>query len=259
MVDQAVKARIHLYGLFKVLELLPEYDAAAAALIAGRKVTVEFRVGGVGQARLHMDNGKVVLERPAGGAERFAGGRADVALWFPSAAHLNGMIAGTKQPIPVKGFTKLGFLSGPFTKFMGSLEKWLMPAEGALNDPSYFAANTRMTAYLAFHALSEIANHDALARVSAKAIPDGVIQLDVRDDIGLYITCRGGRLETTVGRHPAPRCVLWFADLAALNDLLSSRVHTYDLVALDRMGMCGFVPMIDHMNPILGMIGGYLK
>lgn len=259
MVDQAVKARVHLYGLFKVLELLPEYDGAAAALIADRKVTVEFRVGGVGQARLHMDHGKVRLERPAGGAEKFTCGGADVVLWFPSATHLNGMIAGTKQPIPVKGFTKLGFLSGPFTKFMGSLEKWLMPTDELLKDPGYFAANTRMTAYLAFHALSEIANFDSLAKGSAKAIPDGVIQLDVQGDMGLYLTCRGGHLETTVGRHESPRCVLWFEDLGALNDLLSNRVHTYDLVALGRMGMRGFVPMIDHLNPILGQIAGYLK
>jgi len=259
MIDQAVKARVHLYGLFKVLELLPEYDTEAAALISDTRVTVEFRVSGVGRARLCIDHGRVTHQVPDPATGSFQGGSAQVVLWFPNAAHLNGMIAGTKQPIPIRGFTRLGFLSGPFTKFMGSLEKWLMPTDEALRDPAFFAANTRMTAYLAFHALSEIANYDQLAKVSARAIPDGVIQLEVINDIGLYLTCAGGHLTTSVGRHQSPRCVLWFADLQALNDLLTGRVHTYDLVALGSMGMRGFVPMIDHLNPILGLIAGYLK
>lgn len=261
MVDQAVKARVHLYGLFKVLELLPEYDQEAATAIAGRKITIEFRVRGVGAARLHLDHGKVRLQIPEPGTNHlgFAGPGPNVVLWFPSAAHLNGMIAGTKQPIPIKGVQHLGFMSGSFARFMGRLEKYLMPTDEQMADPVFFAANTRMTAYLAFHALSEIANNDQLARVSAKAIPDGVIQLDVTGDLGLYLTCTHGTLKTSVGHHDSPRCVLWFKDLGALNDLLSGRVHTYDAVALGNMGMRGFVPMIDHLNPILGQIAGYLK
>jgi len=261
MADEAVKARVHLYGLFKVLEMLPDVDAVAAEAIAGRRLTIEFRVGGVGRVRLHLDNGKVRLETPGAGVggREFADSRANVVLWFRNAAHLNGMVAGTRQPIPIRGLTKVGFLGGGFAKFMGRLAVYLMPTPEQMADPAFFAANTRMTAILAFFALSEIANYDEAAKRSASGIPDGVIQLDVPGEPGLYLTCRGGSLKTDIGRHENPRCVLWFKDINALNDLLSNRVHTYDAVALGNMGMRGYIPMIENLNPVLGLISGYLK
>lgn len=260
MIDQAVKARVNLYGLFKALELLPEVDEKAAGAIAGRKLSIEFRVRKIGWARLHLNDGHVRLQSPHG--RSLDSGRpergADIVLWFSGADHFNGMIDGKKQPIPIKGFGHLKFLTGAFQEFMGRLEYYLRPTDELLADPEYFAANTRMTAYVAFHALSEIANFDAEGHQTAKYIPDGVLQLEVKDDIGLYMTCTGGHLKTDVGHFENPRCVLWFNDIRALNDLLTGRVHTFDAVALGNMGMRGFVPMIDYLNPVLGRIPAYL-
>ena len=261
MIDQSVKARVNLYGLFKALELLAQVDKEAAAAIAGRRLAIEFRVRGVGRARLHLNDGQVRLQPPCGRESdggRMDGG-ADIILWFKGPEHFNAMIDGRGQPIPLKGFGHLKFLTGPFQVFMGRLAHYLLPTPELLQDPEFFAANTRMTAYVAFHALSEIANYDEEGMHSAHYIPDGILQVEVVDDIALYMVCQGGRLATYPGRHESPRCVLWFADIAALNDLLTGRVHTFDAVALGRMGMNGFVPMIDYLNPVLGRLPAYLK
>lgn len=260
MKDEGVLARVHLYGLFKALELLPTLDPVAAQAIDGRKLSIEFRIRTVGRARLHMDNGKAILEVPEDRltGKDFSGKRPEVVLWFASSAHFNGMIEGKKQPLPLRGLRHLKFLSGPFGEFTGRLEHFLRPTEEQLQDQNFFIANTRLTAWVAFHALSEIGNADELANKSARYIPDGVIQLKVLNDLGLYVKADGGRLSTGVGDHRQPRCVLWFKDLKALNELLTGKLNTYTGIGLARMGMKGFIPMIDFLNPVLGRIPAYL-
>lgn len=261
MNDEGVLARVHLYGLFKALELLPTLDQVAAQAIEGQNLSIEFRIRGVGRARLHLKNGKVDLEVPEDRltGRDFSSKKPGVILWFASSAHFNGMIEGKKQPVPLMGFRHLKFLSGPFGEFTGRLEHFLRPTEKQLQDPDFFIANTRLTAWVAFHALSEIGNADELAKKSARYIPDGVIQLKVLDDLGLYVKADGGHLSTGVGDYRKPRCVLWFKDLKALNELLTGKLNTYTGIGLARMGMKGFVPMIDFLNPVLGRIPAYLQ
>jgi len=261
MKNEEVLARVHLYGLFKALELLPTLDPVAAKLIENRSLSIEFRIRNVGRARLHLDQGKVRLEVPEDrlSGSDFSGKKPGVILWFASSAHFNGMIEGKKQPVPLKGFGHLKFLSGPFGEFTGRLEHFLRPTEEQLQDPDFFIANTRLTAWVAFHALSEIGNTDDLANKSARYIPDGVIQLKVLDDLGIFVRAREGKLSTGVGDCDNPRCILWFKDLKALNELLSGKLNTYTGIGQARMGMKGFIPMIDFLNPILGRIPAYLQ
>ena len=52
------------------------------------------------------------------------------------------------------------FLNNEFMKLAERLEYYLRADEERLKDPHIFKANTEMTAYAAFFALSEIANKD---------------------------------------------------------------------------------------------------
>jgi len=255
MIDERVLARVNLYGLFKALELLPELDTVSADLLEAHRLTIEFRARGVGRARLHLNNGKVALETQ----QPFRSPPPDVVLAFTSPGHFNGLINGTRQPIPLKGLRYLRFLQHTFARFTGRLEHFLRPEETVLRDGEFLAANTRMSAYVAFHALSEIGNHDSFARQSARHIPEGVIQIHVVGDMGLYVESRDGVLSTGVGVHERPRCVLWFQDLLALGETLSGSLNTYDGMALGRLGMQGFVPMIDYLNPVLNRVPAYLQ
>ena len=53
---------------------------------------------------------------------------------FSSCEKFNGLIDGTVTPIPSKGFTKIGFLTGPFTKLTDRLTAFLKPDPAALEE-----------------------------------------------------------------------------------------------------------------------------
>ncbi len=78
-------------------------DDEARALVAGREVTIQFTV---------KDGPKawVAFDKDSCRTGRGRAARSHVHLWFTSCGHLNKMFDGKANPIPVKGFTKLGFL-----------------------------------------------------------------------------------------------------------------------------------------------------
>ena len=61
-----------------------------------------------------------------------------------SEAHLNKMFDGNSNPIPLKGFTKLGFLDKEFSKVTDKLEYYLKPTPELLEDPNYLNINTNI-------------------------------------------------------------------------------------------------------------------
>lgn len=248
-----VKARVNLFGLLRALEELVALDVESASLLEDKDETLEFVIsGGI--------RGYLVFRK---GTCAFGEGRADrpsIRLWFFSAEHFNRMVEGTATPVPLKGLLKIGFLTKTFTALAARLESFLKPEEGALDDPEFFRINTRLTAFVAFHALSEIGNWDETGRHCAEAVPDGAFQFRVEDGEGphLYVESQGGRLITRRGTAPEQRCVFWFRDLRAVNDILNGTVGTYAAFGQGRAGVRGFVPMAENLSPLLGLIPGYL-
>ena len=267
MIDQHVLARVHLYGLLRALELLPRVDAASAELIRGRDLTIEFRVPGIGRARLHLRDGCVWFETVGTENQWAIRSRPDVVLGFTSATHLNKTIERNRLPILLRGFRHFAFLHGPFQAYTARLEHFLRPDAKRLTESDYAAAVTRLTSYVAFHALSEVGNHDRFASLSARYIPDGVIQImeitaegvgRSAEELLRKVSAKDGTLATGVGEHEDPRCVLWFHDLQTLYELLGGSLNPYDGIALGRLRMKGFIPMMDFLTPVLGRIPVYL-
>lgn len=260
MIDQNVLARVHLYGLFKALELLPRIDEEAARLIRGRRLTIEFRARGIGRAYLSLRDGHASFRaRPYAREESFREEHADAVLVFRSAKHLNETIAGNQLPVIRRGFRYLRFLRRNLRAYAARLEHYLRPDAKRLVEPDYAAAVTRLASYVFFHALSEVGNHDRFASLSARYIPDGVIQIKVLEDVSIYVHARHGTLATGVGDHANPRCVLWFHDLQTLYELLGGTLNTYDGMMLGRLVMKGFLPMIEFLTPVLGRVPAYLR
>ena len=270
MIDQNVLARVHLYGLFKALELLPRIDEEAANLVRGRRLMIEFRTRGIGRAYLSLRDGRASFQARSyarqgdsgeGGfrEEGFREERADVVLVFRSARHLNETIAGNQLPVVRRGFRYLRFLRRNLRAYAARLEYYLRPDAKRLVEPDYAAAVTRLASYVFFHALSEVGNHDRFASLSARYIPDGVIQIKVFEDVSIYVHARHGTLATGVGDHANPRCMLWFHDLQTLYELLGGTLNTYDGMMLGRLVMKGFLPMIEFLTPVLGRVPAYLR
>lgn len=259
MVDESVLARVHLFGVLKALELLPEHDHIAREIAESTDLTIEFRVPAVGRARLQIGDGHIRLERESdrGETARLAG--PDVVLACVSPKHFNAVIAGTRKPLPLKGFRLLRTVRKEFGELTDRLNHYLRSPNNGDHDSFDQATRTRLTAYVALHALSEIGNHDRVGQDLARRIPDGTIQFTVCSDIGLYVEVQDSRLRTVVGEHENPRCVLWFAELETLDSLLHGVLDTYRAIGSGTMGMRGFVPMVEQINPLFGRIPEYLR
>ena len=258
MVDESVLARVHLFGVLKALELLPGHDKGSLEIAEASDLCLEFRVARVGRARVQIGNGYITLERSVDPGQEGSLRKPDVVLACISPKHFNAVINGTSKPFPLKGFRLLRSAGAIFEELTDRLTHYLRSSKDAEQDSSYRAANTRFTAYVALHALSEIGNHDPVGRDLARRIPDGAIQFTVRSDIGLYVEVNDARLRTEVGAHNDPRCVLWFADLQTLDGLLRGALDTYRAIGSGTMGMRGFVPMVECINPLFGRVPAYL-
>lgn len=250
MKNHKALAFCNLFAVLKNIEFLLEHDEESRKLVAEKNIAIQFKVKNGPCGNLSFKNGKAELKEGIHPSQIF--------LFFTSPEHFNKMIDGKANPIPLRGLTKLGFLTGPFTKLAERLSYYLKPTEALLSNRDYFAMNTEMTFYTAFGALAQLGNRDPKGRLSAKQIPDGIIQAAVGTQFGIYIVAKNGTLSAHKGFAEKPSARLMFKDLDAAYGILSGKTDTYVAVATGELLIKGFIPMVEYMNPILEMVGGYL-
>lgn len=251
MKDERTLAQIHLHAVLRDLEDLCRLDATAAGLVAGRTVSVGFKVAGGPSGQLAFRDGTCTASRGAGGA--------DILLFFGSCRHFNAMVAGAANPIPLKGFTRLGFLTGPFTALTKRLETVMRPSEEDLAEPALRAVHTELSLYAAGFALAEVAAWDPHLRELAATMPAGEIAMEIEDGPSLTLVARDGALSVRKGRSQAPRARMVFSDLEAAFLLLSGRIDSYSCIASERLRLEGFVPMLNVVDKLLFKVAEYLK
>ncbi|MFP4446626.1 MAG: hypothetical protein ACLFPD_10330, partial [Desulfosudaceae bacterium] len=131
----AILARLNLQAVLPNLEELVRLDPPSAEIAGSRDICIRFvvRQGPRAFVRFTQKKCQVGSGDPPG---------SDITLFFTSCRHLNRMFANQANPIPLKGFTRLGFLTGPFQKMTQRLEYYLDPARGDLSDKTYEKINT---------------------------------------------------------------------------------------------------------------------
>lgn len=250
MKNQKVLAYCNLFGVLRNIEYLVTNDEECKKAVEGKNLSVQFKVKNGPSGQLTFKNRQAEMK------EGFH--PSNILLFFTSPEHFNKMIDGKANPIPLKGLTKIGFLTGPFKKIADRLAYYLKPTENLLSDTDYFAKSTEMTFYTAFSALAQIGNHDPKGILNAKHIPDGIIQASIGDKTGLYITAKNGRLTAHKGFAEKSNARLVFKDIEAAQGILSGKTDTYVALATGDLLMKGFIPMVEYMNPILELVSGYL-
>lgn len=250
MLNANVKARCNLFGILKNIEYLAEYDGVSKGLLKDTDIAVQFSVAGGPEANLAFRQGKAVM--------RAGRGKAALKLGFTSAEHFNKMIDGKGMPIPLKGFTKLSFLTSTFTSLAERLAYYLKPDAEHLKDADFFRMNTEMTAYAAMFSLAEIANYDPKGQINARKIPDGIIQIGIKDSVGIMLTVKDGHINAEKGFAPSPRAVLSFSSVKTAYDVFNGNIDTFSALALGDMEMRGYIPMVEYMNPVLDMVADYI-
>lgn len=252
MSSDYTRAAIHLHAVLRNLEELCTIDGTARSLVSGKERSVGFVIRGGPRAWLSFAGGACIMsEREGPGPIR---------LLFRSTGHFNRMMEGRGSPIPLGGFTRLGFLTTSFKELTKRLEHYLKPVKTQLDDPDFFRHHTRLLLNTAIYAVACIGNHDPVGQQIAKRIPDGVIAIRVKESgQEVFLQARGGSL-TALKAAPEPaKSFMTFGTVQDAYDALSGQAGIHELIVRERLLLKGLLPMIQHMGDILAMVPGYLS
>lgn len=251
MNDPTTLSYINLFAVLGALEDLCRLDPKARAILAQTDISVTFITRGGPEGTLIVDKGTCRMEPGTRTGQ--------IRLYLSSPDKLNAMMQGKATPLPLKGFTKLRFLTGPFAALTKRLEEVMRPDEAHLKDPAFRAMHTEMILHVAVAALVEVANHDPALRAWAQAMPDGVIALSIAKGPALSVEKRDGRLRFHRGSISPPRARMEFCDIDAAFDVLSGRSDSFSAIATERLSLSGFIPMLDALEKLLTRAGIYLN
>jgi hypothetical protein len=170
------------------------------------------------------------------------------------------MMDGKANPVPLKGFTRLGFLTREFPKLTERLESYLKPTADLLSDPECMALNTRMTLYTAAFAARELALHDTVGRLLASSIPDGSVSMMVMPD-GPAATLRfaRGAIDIVKSADETPDALMQMDGMGTAHEFLNGQLDTFAAIASGRIRIRGRIPMIDALGTILDRVPRYLS
>lgn len=253
MIDTTALAYVNMYGVLGALENLCEIDAEARSILQGLKkpiaVCFDVKNGPCRTFRFSAD-GCVITEGDAGCTAKMS---------FSSPEKFNALIADAKPGVPVKGVIPLLlFLAGPFSALTNRLSAVLQPAQEALEDRALFEENTVLTMYVIAGAISALANHDPISRISAGNTVDGDILLGIRDVMAVTVQVRNHVFTTVKSPCANPRAVMQFADLDLANGLFAGKVSTVNELCRGRIQLAGMISMVDNVNRILDRVSVYL-
>lgn len=249
---ELVKANLNLYAVLRNLEDLPEYDVEIADKIKDWNISIQFSVMNGPAGYVEFKDGKCLFgegKHPA----------PSVKLFFTSPAHFNKMMDGNGSPIPLKGFTKLGFLMKDFPTVTDRLEYYLKPDEEKLKDPLYNKINTIFTLNTASYGVKEIALHDKMGKINAAHIMNGKVVIEVLPEgPATYIEFNNGDISVHKGATERPMAMMQFKDLKAANELLNNISDPFTAAASGDVLLRGQISMIESINLILDRIPTYL-
>lgn len=248
-----IKAGINLYAILKNLEDLIALDEECRNLIKGKKISIQFLVKNGPAAWIKFENdackvGQGKMQNPT------------VKLWFKSPEHLCQMFDGNGNPIPLKGFTNLGFLTKDFPKITDRLEYYLKPEEVENPTEEYIAINTRFTLTVAAFSLSEIGKYNKEAKLTASHIPNGKIQMKVLPDgPAVYLTVKDGVISAAKGVTENPSALMEMKDMQTANDFLNGKSNPFLAIASGDVIIWGITPMLDNLSLILDKVNDYVS
>jgi hypothetical protein len=250
---QYTKACLNLYAVIKNLEDLCVYDPESMALIRDWNLSIQFSVLGGPAASITFANGKCSVERGELKSPT-------ISLFFATSSHLNKMFDNKAMPIPLKGFTKLGFLSKEFPKLTNRLEYYLKPTDELLADRPYLEMNTRLTLTTATFAVAELAASDPIGKLAAAHLNLGDLVLKILPDgPATTLTIGHGTMSAAKGEAATPIGRMLFKDFKTANDLFNNKIDPFTAVAAGDIQLWGQLGTIDSINLILDRIPAYLQ
>jgi len=247
-----IKANLNLYAVLQNLEDIVRYDPEINSLARNWDVVIQFSVREGPKAYIAFRDGVCRLVR---GTSRGP----DIRLFFTSPAHCNRMFDNKGNPIPLKGFTKIGFLTKEFPKLTERLEYYLQPTDDLLKKSSYMEMNTRLTLNTALYSARELALLDPVGTVKAAHIGTGVVLISIRNGPSAYINFKNGEIEVEKGDWEKPMALMEIKNLKVANDLFNGKVDSFAAVAGGDIIIKGGIMMVESLSVLFDRIPIYLS
>ena len=248
--DQRTLAFINLYAVLGTLPELCRLSPQAQAYIRNQNVRLGIAVKGGPAATLVFENSTCRLEE---GADNCT-----IKLPFSSPKKFNGMIDGTVTPIPTKGFTKIGFLTGNFIKLTDLLTRYLRASEEDLANEQFFETSTRLMFHLIVEAIAQIGNEDPVGQASASYIVDGKIRLSIKGGPCAHIAAENHKLTAVQQPCEDSLSLMEFADMKLARALFDGKVNAVACVGTGQVRLEGMISQLDNVNRILDRVALYL-
>jgi hypothetical protein len=253
MQRELVKSHLNLYAVLPNLEELVAFDPEISQLVSTWNVGIEFIVSKGPRAHVTIRDGRCKVGPGPGQGT-------NVKLWFKSPAHLNAMFDGKAKPIPIKGFSRLGFMSKEFPKLTDRLEYYMRANGEVLEDQRIFEFVTRCMLYTAILGLAELAELDPDLADLAGHTPNGTAEFKVLPDgPAAHLTHTDGKFASAKGSVESPNVKMQFRDHQVCNDLLNGQVDAFAALGRNDVMIKGFLPLADQLNAMLKYLEPYLK
>ena len=253
MTDTRAMAYVNMYGVLGTLENMCAIDEKAKAILAKLKkpVSLCFDVKGGPCRTFHFTKeGCHITEGEEG---------CTCKMYFSSPAKFNDLIDRSKPGMPVKNPAQvLSFLLGPFTKLTDRLTGLLRPSDKALKNREFFEKNTILTMYTIAGAISALANHDPISKISAEYTVDGEISLGIKDAVYVSIQVKDHIFTTVKEKAKNPRAIMEFASIDLAHGLFTGSVSTINEMCKGTIHLRGMISMVDNVNRILDRVNVYL-
>lgn len=250
---ELIRANLNMYVVLKNLEDLVEHDPAVREIVRDWDVSIQFDVKNGPRASVEFRKGVCEVRK---GKHR----RPTFKLYFFSPAHFNRMMDGNANPIPLKGFTKLGFLKKEFPKVVEKLIFYLRPTDELLADARYLERNTRLTLQTAVFAVQELSVVEPVSRMISRQLHDATAVLKVAPDgPAVNMAIKNGIIISGKGDLRKPMASLTMRNMQVANDFLNGRMDIFAGLALSDVTVMGVASVLDTISLILDRIPLYLK
>ena len=115
-----------------------------------------------------------------------------------------------------------------------------------------------MTLKVLAYGIKEVAEHDPEMRPVVEHLPNGTIEIRVKEGPAVHASIKDGIFSPGIGPAEKPNAVLEIQDLETAWKMLQGDLDLFAAVGSSRIKIRGLVPLLDGINPLLDRLSLYL-